>query len=66
MGLLEIRKRKNISRYRLSQVSGLSTTALKNIEEDINSPTLLTLQKLSDALQIPVGELAELLSDTKK
>lgn len=55
--LLEIRKAKNITQYRLSKLTGLSERHLNYIERGVREPRLITLIRLADALEMSPGEL---------
>ena len=58
MNLKSIRKSKNISRYRLSRLSGIRESTLQNIENSNNpNPTFKTMCKIADALEITLDEL---------
>lgn len=58
--LLEIRKDKGISRYKLSKLSGVSQRNLYSIEKNQCDPTLSTLVQLAEALQELPGTLIDL------
>ncbi len=59
--LKEIRKTKDISVYRLSQLSGVSETHIRDLERGDRNPSIDTLCKLS----VPLGiSLPELLNET--
>jgi DNA-binding XRE family transcriptional regulator/mannose-6-phosphate isomerase-like protein (cupin superfamily) len=53
----EIRKRKGLSLQDLAQKSGFSTAMLSQIENHVISPSLGTLIKLAQALEMRLGEL---------
>ena len=58
--ILEIRTAKGLTRYRLTQITGISGHHIKGIEEGTRQPTIDTLQKLL----IPLGiSMSELFSD---
>lgn len=59
--LKEIRKTKDISVYRLSQLSGVSETHIRDLERGDRNPSIDTLYKLSVPLSI---SLPELLNET--
>lgn len=57
---MELRKSKDMSRYRLTQITGISGHHIKGIEEGTRQPTIETLEKLI----VPFGmTLAELFKD---
>lgn len=58
--LREIRKNKNLTRYDLQKLSGISTVQIRNIERDICEPRTTTLAKLASALEVDYDELYEL------
>jgi transcriptional regulator with XRE-family HTH domain len=58
--LKQIRKNKNLTRYDLQKLSGVSTVQIRNIEKDICEPRPTTLSKLAKALEIDYDELYEL------
>ncbi len=54
----EFRKNKGLSQQKLAEKSGLSFNTITRIEQGIgDSPTLKTLLKLSEALEIGLDEL---------
>ena len=57
MKLKEIRLSKHITQYKLSEISGISHTAVAAIERGQKSPTLNTLTKLASALGVSISEL---------
>lgn len=58
--LRKLREDRNMSMYRLTQISGVSGHHIKGIEEGTRQPTVETLQRLTAALGT---SLAELFSD---
>jgi len=52
-----VRKEKGMSRTELARKSGVALSFVNYIESDIKSPTLRTLEKLANALEVPVTEL---------
>ncbi len=60
--LFEIRTAKGMTRYRLTQITGVSGHHIKGIETGTRQPTIDTLQKLVEPLGIT---LAELFNDNK-
>ncbi len=64
MRLKEILREKGMSMSKLSRLSDISFSTIDRIINDKNySPTLVTLEKLSKALQVPVSELYEQIPD---
>jgi transcriptional regulator with XRE-family HTH domain len=55
--LRQLREERNVSMRRLAQTSGLSANALSMIERGLSSPSVSTLYKLADALELPVTRL---------
>jgi transcriptional regulator with XRE-family HTH domain len=55
--LIEQRKKGNISQQRLSEMAGISRTGLRHIESLETNPTLYSLLKLSQALDLPLSTL---------
>jgi len=51
------RKKAGLSLKDLSQKSGVSTSFLGNIEKGARKPTLYTIEKLSDSLDVPLTSL---------
>ena len=59
--LENVRKAKDISVYKLSQLSGVSETHIRDLERGDRNPSIDTLSKLA----VPLGlSLPELLNDT--
>ena len=59
--LKDVRKAKDISVYKLSQLSGVSETHIRDLERGDRNPSIDTLYKLS----VPLGiSLPELLNET--
>ncbi|UCD98654.1 MAG: helix-turn-helix domain-containing protein [Chloroflexota bacterium] len=52
--LRELRQERSLSMRSLARLSGLSTNALSMIERGKTSPSVSTLYKLSEALEIPI------------
>lgn len=59
--LKEIRKAKEISVYRLSQLSGVSETHIRDLERGDRNPSLDTISKIAVAMGL---SLPELLNET--
>jgi len=55
--LRELREGRGISIRELSRLSGLSANALSMIERGLSSPSVSTLYRLTDALNIPITAL---------
>lgn len=55
--LIALRKEKHISQVELSAKSGISQQTISTIENDLNSPTVYTTQKIADALGVSLVEL---------
>ena len=53
----QIRKREHITLNRLSEKSGISTTHINDIENNIKSPSLLVMIRLAKALDVEITEL---------
>ena len=43
----------------LAEATGLSTGYLSNLERNVNSPTLVNIQKICEALDISLGDMVE-------
>ena len=55
--LKELRERRGISLRELSRLSGLSTNTLSTIERGQSSPSVSTLYRLVDALNVPISSV---------
>ena len=55
--ITECREAKGLTRYRLTQITGISGHHIKGIEEGTRHPTIDTLQKLLVPLGISIAEL---------
>lgn len=55
--LRNIRESKNMSMYRLTQITGISGHHIKGIEEGTRQPTIETLQKITTALGTSLAEI---------
>ena len=53
----EVRERGNVSLKKLSDKSGISTTHINDIENNIKSPSLLVMIRLAKALDVEITEL---------
>lgn len=53
-----LREKKNISQYKLSQITNLSRTYLRNLENNKKcNPTMSVLQLIADALDVNIKDL---------
>ncbi|MGB7094027.1 MAG: helix-turn-helix domain-containing protein, partial [Anaerolineales bacterium] len=52
--LRELRTERGLSMRALARLSGLSTNALSMVERGKTSPSVSTLYKLSEALEVPI------------
>lgn len=59
--LERVRRREGWDVKRMSEELGISRTALRNILEDGGTPKPATLQKIADALHVPVADLQPLV-----
>ena len=57
--LAEVRKTKGLSQEGLAKISGVHRVTIARIESGKISPNVCTLEKLSSALKVTVGELIE-------
>lgn len=57
MRLEELRTAKGLSKNKLARLAGISQTAVTFIERGQRSPTLATLQRLAEALEVSVSQL---------
>ena len=55
--LRTVRKSKNISVYRLSQMSGISETHIRDLERGARNPSFDTLSRLAKPLGLSLSEL---------
>lgn len=55
--IIEYRKSKGLTIRDFSEITGLSTSLLSQLERDIANPTLSVLESISDALQMPLSSL---------
>ena len=55
--LKQVRNEKNITLNKLSEKSGVSTTNINDIENNIKSPSLFVMVRLSKALDVEITEL---------
>lgn len=53
----QIRQREKISLNKLSEKSGISTTHINDVENNIKSPSLLVMIRLAKALDVEITEL---------
>ena len=54
-----LRKERGITLQQLAEATGLSTGYLSNLERNVNSPTLVNIQKICEALDISLGDMVE-------
>ena len=57
--LKQLRLAKNMTRYDLYRLSGVTTTQIRNIEKDISNPRPQTLASLVKALDANYNEVCE-------
>lgn len=62
--LRQLRRQKDLTQEKLAEKAEISVEFLSLMERGINSPSFNTLEKLSDALGVPVKELFEFKSDS--
>lgn len=55
--LKQVRQEKNMTLNKLSEKSGVSTTHINDIENNIKSPSLFVMVRLSKALDVEITEL---------
>ena len=55
--LKSLRESRNISVYKLSQLSGVSETFIRELERGIRNPSFDTLSRIAAQLDIPLSEL---------
>ena len=61
--ILHIRNAKKMAQKDLAKAAGITAQTLLKIEKNLVNPSMQTVDKISTALQISVGELYRLLSD---
>jgi transcriptional regulator with XRE-family HTH domain len=61
----EIRNRHGWTLKQLSVLSGLNINTLSMIEKGKTSPSIYTMQRLADALDVPIKEFFEAVEETK-
>lgn len=52
----ELRKKKNLSQTKLAKLAGISNTFLSDVEVGRTNPSLVTLKKISEALEVDIKE----------
>jgi transcriptional regulator with XRE-family HTH domain len=62
--LRDIRRRRSLTLQELSQASGVSVGMLSQIERGLSSPSIRTLQRVSEALEVPIGWFFSTARDT--
>jgi transcriptional regulator with XRE-family HTH domain len=55
-----LRKRKGMTQEQLAEVADISVDFLSLMERGVNAPSFATLERLADALGIPVKELFDI------
>ena len=55
--LKQVRQGKNVTLNRLSEKSGISTTHINDIENNIKGPSLVVMIQLAKALDVDITEL---------
>lgn len=60
--LIKIRKDKGISHEKLTELSGLSRTAISYIESRKSTPSIISLMKICKALDVKLSRLLENLT----
>jgi transcriptional regulator with XRE-family HTH domain len=53
----QLRRQRNITQERLAEGISVSVDLISNIERGVNAPSFETIQKLSEALNVPVKDL---------
>jgi transcriptional regulator with XRE-family HTH domain len=62
--LREKRKQRGLSMNQVAERSGLSQSMISLVEHDLRNPTLDTLLRISDALEIDLSEVIKRASNT--
>ncbi|EGR0791318.1 TPA: helix-turn-helix transcriptional regulator [Vibrio vulnificus] len=57
----EIRKKKALTIQELAEISGVSEGHISRLENGLKSPTISTLEKLANALDVPIVYFFSLL-----
>ncbi|MGF1894055.1 helix-turn-helix domain-containing protein [Vibrio campbellii] len=57
----EIRKKKSLTIQELSEKSGMSVGHISRLENGLKSPTISTLERLANALDVPIVYFFSLL-----
>ena len=55
--LREVRQKKNLTLNKLSEKSGISSTHINDIENNLKSPSLFVMIRLAKALDVEITEL---------
>ena len=55
--LKQVRQNKSVTLNKLSEKSGISTTHINDIENNIKSPSLFIMARLAKALDVEITEL---------
>lgn len=59
----EIRLKKNMTQEELSQKSGISESYISELENNLKMPTILTLCRLAEALEVEITKLYKYTSN---
>lgn len=62
--LQELREEKGMTRYRMTEITGISGQHIKGIEEGTRQPTVDTLRKMAVSLGVTLSELFNDNSET--
>lgn len=57
--LVQLRVAKGWSQTKLAEASGVSQTYISDLEAGKKNPTVLILQKLAKALEVPISQLLD-------
>lgn len=55
--LRELRKQKGLTQEQLAEAAQISVEFLSNMERGVNAPSFETLERLAQALKVPIKEL---------
>jgi transcriptional regulator with XRE-family HTH domain len=61
--LREERERRKLSKYMLAQKSGLSPQMISYVEREMRNPTLETVLRIAEALEV---DLSDLITEARK
>lgn len=62
--ITELMKERNWSRYKLSQISGITDSTLSSMYKKNNNPSLVTLSRLCDAFDVTLSQFFATDDDT--